>query len=48
MESSICTVCSYCSKFSLVCKLNESGLHVMHLISDHLRFMGRIDIGDFY
>ena len=43
MESSIRTVCTY-SDFFLVCKLFKSGLQIMLVISDHLRFMGSVDI----
>ena len=47
MESSICTICAY-SDFFLVCKLYSSNLQIMPLISDYLRFMASVDIGDFY
>ena len=46
MESSICTICAY-SDFFLVYKLYSSGLQIMPLVSDHLRFMASIDIGGF-
>ena len=46
MESSIGTVCTYWN-FFLTCKLYNSGLQIMLLISDHLRFMASADIGDF-
>ena len=38
--------CAYSDVF-LVCKLYNSGLQIMPLISDHLRFMDSVDIGDF-
>ena len=41
MESSICTVSIYSNIF-LVFKLYSSGLQIMPLISDHLRFMAKI------
>ena len=44
MESSICTVFTY-SDFFLVFKLYNSGLQIMTLISDYLRFMVSVDIG---
>ena len=46
MESSNTTACTYLH-FFLVCKLYKSGLQIMLLISDHLRLMGNVDIGDF-
>ena len=46
MESSIRTVCTYSDLF-LVCKLCLSDLQIMSLNSDHLRFMGSVDIGSF-
>ena len=46
MESSVCTVCTY-SDFLLVCKLYSSGLQIMPLILDCLRFMANVDIGGF-
>ena len=48
MESSIRTVRAF-SDFFLVCKLYDSALQVIPLISDHLtlRFMGSVDIGGF-
>ena len=46
METLICTVCTY-TGFFLVCKLHDYGLKIMTHISDHLRFMAIIDIGDF-
>ena len=46
MESLIHTVCTY-SDFSLVWKLYKFGPQIMPLISDHLRFMGSVDIGGF-
>ena len=42
----ICTICAY-SYYFLVCNLYRSGLQIMSLISDHLRFMTSVDIGDF-
>ena len=46
MESSICTVWTYSDIF-LICKLYNSGLQIMPLTSDHLKFMARVDIGGF-
>ena len=46
MEISIGTVFAY-SEFFLVCELSKSDLQIMPLISDHLRFMGSVDIGVF-
>ena len=46
MESSTCTICTY-SDFFLFYKLYKSGQQYMPLISDHLRFMASVDIGDF-
>ena len=48
MESSTRTVRAF-SDFLLVCKLYNSALQVIPLISDHLtlRFMGSVDIGGF-
>ena len=46
MESSIRTVFTY-SDFFLVCKFCLSDLQIMSLNSDHLRFMGSVDIGGF-
>ena len=43
---SLISVCTY-SDFFLVCKLYKSSLQIMHVISDHLRFMGSVDIGRF-
>ena len=44
MESSVCTICTY-SDFFLVGKVYNSGLQIMPLFSDHLRFMASVDIG---
>ena len=44
MESLISIVCPY-SAFFLVCKFYNSGLQIMSLISEHLRFMASVDIG---
>ena len=44
MESSICTVCTYSDSF-LICKLYNSGLQIMPLISGNLRFMTSVNIG---
>ena len=41
---SLISVCTY-SDFFLVCKLYKSSLQIMHVISDHLRFMDSADIG---
>ena len=46
MESSIRTVCTY-SGLLPAFKLYNSDLQIMPLISDHLRFMGSVDIGGF-
>ena len=46
MENSICTVCTL-SDFFLDCKLYNWGPQIMPLISDHLRFMASVNIGDF-
>ena len=46
IKSSICTICTY-SDFFLVCKLYSSGLEIILVISDYLRFMGSVGIGDF-
>ena len=46
MESSICTICAYSDIF-MVCKLYNSGLQIMPLISDQLRLTAHVDIGDF-
>ena len=46
MENSICTICAY-SGFFLVCELYISGLQIIPLILDHLKFMASVDIGDF-
>ena len=46
MESWIRIVGTYLD-FFLVCKSYKSGLQIIPLISDHLRFMGNVDIGGF-
>ena len=38
----------YLFRLFLACKLYNSGLQIMPLISDHLRFMASADIGGFY
>ena len=43
MESSIRTVCTY-SGLLPAFKLYNSDLQIMPLISDHLRFMGSVDM----
>ena len=46
MEISVRAIFAY-SDFFLICELSKSGLQIMPLISDHLRFMGSVDIGVF-
>ena len=46
IESSICTVCTY-SDFFLVYTLYSSGLQILPLIADYLRFRASIDIAQF-
>ena len=46
MEISICTVFAY-SDFFPVCKLSNSGVQIMPVISGHLNFKGSVDIGVF-
>ena len=45
-ESLILTI-KYVFSFFLVFKLYKSGLQVIHLNLDHLRFLGSFDIGGF-
>ena len=46
MESSVPTV-MYSFSFFLVFKLLKSSLQIIHLISDHLIFLGSVDIGGY-
>ena len=46
MKELICTICVYLD-FFMVCKLRNSSLRIMPLISDHLGFMTSVDIGFF-
>ena len=46
MDGSIRSVCTY-SDFVLVYKFYKSGPQIVSLTSDHLRFMGSVDIGSF-
>ena len=43
MKSLICVICPYSHSF-LVCKLYNSCLQFMHLLLDHLRFMGSVQL----
>ena len=43
MKSLICVICAYSHSF-LVCKLYNSCLQIMHLLLDHLRFMGSVQL----
>ena len=45
-ESSLLTI-NYIFSFFLLFKLCKSGLHIIHLNSDHLRFLRSVDIGGF-
>ena len=46
-NSWICASCTYSDIFP-ACKLRNSGLQIMPLIPNHLRFMANISIGGFY